>query len=262
MAPAQYLLLNTGRRIPTVGLGVYKTPAEQCVSLVHEALNVGYRHIDSAALYYNEEEVCEGISNWLAEDPSRKREDVFYTTKIGDAFHGYEKTKNAIKVSLEKAKKIQYIDLILIHSPQSDGERRHGSWKALEEAYEAGTVKNIGVSNYGIKHLKELLAYPDLKVKPAINQFELHPWLQRPELVGFCRQHDIAVEAYSPLARGQKVADPVVVKIGEKYKKTAAQILIRWSLEQGFITLPKTATKARLAPNLDRLGPNNVSIGL
>ncbi|KAG7695149.1 hypothetical protein KL929_003559 [Ogataea haglerorum] len=163
MAPAQSLLLNTGRKIPTVGLGVYKTPAEQCISLIYEALNVGYRHIDSAALYDNEEEVCEGIAQWLAEDPSRKREDIFYTTKIGDGSHGYEKAKNAIKVSLEKAKKIQYIDLILIHSPQSDGERRHGTWKALEEAYEAGTVKNIGVSNYGVKHLKELLAYSDLK---------------------------------------------------------------------------------------------------
>ncbi|KAH3663402.1 hypothetical protein OGAPHI_005392 [Ogataea philodendri] len=246
-----YQVLNTGARIPQVGLGVYKITGPGCSKLVYAALAAGYRHVDSAAFYQNEAEVCKGISQWLADNPGTKREDIFYTSKIWDTDHGYDKATKAIAQALERASPIGYIDLLLIHSPQSNYEARHGTWLALQEAFAKGTVKNIGVSNYGIKHLEELLAYPDLKVKPAINQFEVHPWLGRKELIAFCRSKGIAVEAYSPLARGQKANDPYVAEIGKKYGRNAGQVLIRWSVQNGLIVLPKTATESRLASNLD-----------
>ncbi|GME85523.1 unnamed protein product [Ambrosiozyma monospora] len=135
----------------------------------------------------------------------------------------------------------------------SDDEKRHGTWVALQEAVDSGKVKSIGVSNYGVKHLKELLAYPDLKYRPVINQIELHPWLARPDLVEYCQKEGIEIEAYSPLAHGQRVNDPKLDYFANKYNKTNAQILIAWSLARGFIVLPKTATESRLLPNLESI---------
>lgn len=247
----KYHTLNSGNKIPAIGLGVYLTPVTVAKEIVLEALRTGYRHVDSAQMYKNEHEVCEAIADWIKEDPANnKREDIFYTTKIYDYDHGYELTKKAIEVSLEKARDIGYIDLILMHSPRSDYKKRHGSWLALQEAVASGKVKNIGVSNYGIKHLKELLLYPDLQIKPAINQIELHPWLTREELVAYCKDQGIVIEAYSPLVKGRKFNDPLLLQLAEKYSKTTAQILINWSLSKGFVTLPKTITKSRLLPNL------------
>lgn len=255
--------LNSGHKIPSIGLGVYLTPVNIAKEISLDGLETGYRHIDSAQVYKNESEVCDAIAEWLKKDPStNKREDIFYTTKIFDSDHGYELTKKAIEVSLERAKGIDYIDLILMHSPRSDYERRHGSWLALQEAVASGKVKNIGVSNYGIKHLKELLAYPDLKIKPAINQIEIHPWLTRTELAAFCQTEGIVVEAYSPLVRGQKFDDELLLSLAKKYSKTTAQILINWSLSKGYVTLPKTVTKSRLLPNLEsdqfKLSPEDI----
>lgn len=255
--------LNSGNKIPSIGLGVYLTPVSIAKEISLDGLETGYRHIDSAQVYKNESEVCDAIAEWLKKDPStNKREDIFYTTKIFDSDHGYELTKKAIEVSLERAKGIDYIDLILMHSPRSDYERRHGSWLALQEAVASGKVKNIGVSNYGIKHLKELLAYPDLKIKPAINQIEIHPWLTRTELAAFCQTEGIVVEAYSPLVRGQKFDDELLLSLAKKYSKTTAQILINWSLSKGYVTLPKTVTKSRLLPNLEsdqfKLSPEDI----
>ncbi|GAV30442.1 hypothetical protein PMKS-003956 [Pichia membranifaciens] len=247
----KFRTLNSGNKIPSIGLGVYLTPVSIAKEISLDGLETGYRHIDSAQVYKNESEVCEAIAEWLKKDPaSNKREDIFYTTKIFDSDHGYELTKKAIEVSLERAKCIDYIDLILMHSPRSDYERRHGSWLALQEAVASGKVKNIGVSNYGIKHLKELLEYPDLKIKPAINQIEIHPWLTRTELAAFCQAEEIVVEAYSPLVRGKKFDDELLLSLAKKYSKTTAQILINWSLSKGYVTLPKTVTKSRLLPNL------------
>ncbi|QPG75209.1 hypothetical protein FOA43_002559 [Brettanomyces nanus] len=249
---APLVKLNSGNYIPVLGIGFYLTPEDEAANIAYEALKTGYRMLDSAEAYANERGVAEGISRWLKEDPTHnKREDVFFTTKINDKFHGYEETKKALKDSLEKTNKIGYINLVLVHSPQSNYEKRHGTWRALQEAVADGSVKNIGVSNYGIKHLKELLSYPDLKVKPVINQLELHPWLTRDELVDFCRKHGIAIEAYSPLTRAKKLDDPDLVKLASKYGKSPAQILIRWSLDKGFIPLPKTVHLPRLAPNFD-----------
>ncbi|KAG0681809.1 hypothetical protein C6P40_004304 [Pichia californica] len=250
--PVKFYTLNSGNKIPSIGLGVYLTPISVAEEISLDALEAGYKHIDSAQFYKNEHEVCAAIAAWLKKDPvNNKREDIFYTTKIFDSDHGYELTKKAIEVSLERAKDIGYIDLVLMHSPQSNYEKRHGSWLALQEAVAAGTVKNIGVSNYGIKHLKELLAYQDLKIRPAVNQIEVHPWLTRTELVAYCQAEGIVIEAYSPLAKGRKFDDPLLVSLAEKYSKTTAQILINWSLVKGFVTLPKTVSKQRLLPNLE-----------
>lgn len=244
--------LNSGKTIPGIGLGFWLTPEDQAANIAYEGLKAGYRLLDSARIYKNEQGVINGIAKWIEEDPEhRHREDIFYTTKIYDAEHGYDETKAALKNSIEKAQKIGYIDLVLVHSPQSNYEKRHGTWLALQEAVDSGKVKNIGVSNYGIKHIKELLDYPDLKFKPVINQLELHPWLTRTKLVEFSKSHGIAIEAYSPLTHGKKLDDPDLVKLGKKYSKSPAQILIRWSVDKGFIPLPKTVHTARFAPNLD-----------
>ncbi|GME72381.1 unnamed protein product [Ambrosiozyma monospora] len=256
MVLASTVKLNSGNSIPVLGLGVYQTPTDVADSVVQKALDIGYRHFDSAAAYKNEQEVADAIGAWLKKNPNVKRKDIFYTTKVFDTEHGYEATKKLIATSLEKAKAIDYIDLFLVHSPQSNYEKRHGTWLALQEAVESGKVKNIGVSNYGIKHIKELLAYPDLNIKPAVNQIELHPWLGRADLVKYLKDEGIAVEAYSPLARGprsKRVDDPALGEFAKKYGKTNGQILIAWSLAKGFIPLPKTVTESRLISNFESL---------
>lgn len=262
-ASNKYIKLNSGHSIPQVGLGVYLTEADVASKVVKQALEVGYRHVDSATIYGNEAETAQGILDFLKENPSVKRSEIFYTTKIWEVDHGYESTKTGIAKSLEKAKGLEYIDLLLIHSPRAQvpgddivakREKRLGTWKALQEAVEQGTVKSIGVSNYGAHHIKEILEWDGLKVKPAVNQIELHPWLQRTELVAFSRSHGIHLEAYSPLTKGRKfkdTVDPGLAALSKKYNKTPAQILIRWSIQQGFITLPKSVNLNRLIENFN-----------
>ncbi|GMM56141.1 hypothetical protein DAKH74_027570 [Maudiozyma humilis] len=244
--------LNNGATIPELALGLWETTNAECSRVVEDALDVGYRHFDSAQHYGNEKGASEGIAKWLSEDPAnRRREDIFYTTKITEVNHGYEKAKASIKESLKKAESIKYIDLVLIHSPMSNREKRLETWKALQEAVNEGTVKSIGVSNYAIPHLKELLEWEGLTIKPVINQVEINPWLTRKEIVDFCHAHGMEVEAYCPLTRCKKFDDPIVVKLSKTYGKTPAQILIKWSLQKGFIALPKTTHKERMASNLD-----------
>ncbi|ODQ78543.1 hypothetical protein BABINDRAFT_177289 [Babjeviella inositovora NRRL Y-12698] len=235
-----------------------ETPAGEALSIVSEALKAGYRLIDSASSYGNEEEAGEGIADFLKANLSVHRSEVYYTTKIRNEDHGYEATKAAIQKSLLKVEKlIGYIDLILVHSPISDKEKRLGTWKALQEAVALGSVKSIGVSNYGVKHLEELLAWDGLVVKPVVNQVEAHPWLPRKDIAAFAAKHDILIEAYSPITQGKKLTDPELVQVASEVSKKAgktigpAQVLIRWSLEQGYIPLPKTATVSRIAENLD-----------
>ncbi|VEU20730.1 DEKNAAC101535 [Brettanomyces naardenensis] len=179
------------------------------------------------------------------------KKDVLYTTKIDPQALGYEATKKVLKESLEKAKSIGYIDLVLIHAPRGDTEKRLGSWKALEEAVQSGDVKDIGVSNYEIEHLQELLENPNLKIKPSINQLEVQPWFTREKLIAFNKKAGIEVEAYSPLTRGKKLDDKELVELGKKYGKSPAQILIRWSIDKGYIPLPRTTKEKRLEDNFD-----------
>ncbi|KAJ1956443.1 hypothetical protein IWQ62_005300 [Dispira parvispora] len=237
-------LLNNGRQIPVVGFGVYELPAgRKTTDLVKRALQAGYRHIDTAAMYGNEAETGQGIL-----ESGIPRESIFVTTKLDDPDHGYQPTLDAFHISLKKLG-LSYVDLFLIHSPHGGTKLRLESWKAMEELYHQGLIKSIGVSNYGVHHLQELMDF--CTVKPAVNQIELHPWFSQPEIVELCHRHDIVIEAYSALARAEKASDPVLQAIAKKYGKSWAQILIRWSLQHGYVPLAKTATPDRIPQNLD-----------
>ncbi|KAK9476291.1 NADP-dependent oxidoreductase domain-containing protein [Lipomyces japonicus] len=237
--------LSSGYNIPVLGFGVYMAYGEEVIDAVYHALKTGYRHIDSATLYENEKEVGIALRKWI-HDTGGKREDVFFTTKIWDTDQGYKNTKKAINWSLRECD-LGYIDLYLIHSPNPGRELRRETWQAMEEAVREGKIRSIGVSNYGIKHLKELETYAT--IKPVVNQLEVHPWLTRKEIVDYCQSHDIVVEAFCPITRGLKFKDPRLQALVKKYHKTPAQILIRWSLERGLIPLPKSTTPSRIKEN-------------
>ncbi len=244
--------LNSGYDIPVLGFGLYLVPPNLTADLVYRALKIGYRLIDTAQIYRNEQEVSQGITKWIKEDPiNNKRSDIFIITKIWDSFHGYENSKKSIKLSIRKLciPGIDYIDLFLIHSPNSNQSRRLQTYQALQEAKDSGFVRSIGVSNYGIQHLQELFSWGGLVHKPATNQLELHPWLMRKELVQFCQANNILCQAYSPLAKGRKFNDQTLNNLLKKYNKNNAQILIRWSLQRSFVVLPKTLQLDRLQTN-------------
>ncbi|KAH9907281.1 aldo/keto reductase [Xylariomycetidae sp. FL2044] len=247
-SPRLTIKLNDGNDIPQIALGVYKAPnGQETEDAVMAALDAGYRHIDSAARYANEEACGRALKKWL-EKTGTPREEVFVTTKLWDADHGYEATFKALCDSLEKFQ-LDYFDLYLLHSPSDCKEKRHQSWRALETAQRLGKVHSIGVSNFGAAHLDELLS--ETTVVPAVNQIEVHPFCQRQDLIDLCRSHGIAIEAYSPLARGNKLQDPRIVQIAEKNGKTPAQILINWSAARGNIVLPKSLTAHRIKSNME-----------
>ncbi|KAJ8102332.1 NADP-dependent oxidoreductase domain-containing protein [Lipomyces tetrasporus] len=241
------LKLSSEAAIPRIEFGAYLANEEA----VYNALHAGYRMIDTAEFYHNEAECGSALARWLSETGS-KREDVYYVTKLWNSHHG-ELAANAINDSLRRAN-LDYIDLYLIHSPLSSRKLRLETWKVMQEAVKAGKIKSIGVSNYGIHHLQELLDWPDLEIKPSVNQLEVHPWLPRKDIVSFCNEHDIVVEAYSPLTRGERFKEPVVQELCKKYNKTPAQILIRWSLQQGLVPIPKSNNQERIKTNLDVFG--------
>lgn len=252
------LTLNNGRTIPVSGFGLYLTPPDQTVNLTYEALKVGYRQIDSAKLYKNEKEAAEGIAKFLKEFPNVPRSEVFYTTKIFNDSHGYENAKAGIQESLDRVVPlIDYIDLLLIHTPIAPNkETRLGTWKALQEAVESGKVKSIGVSNYSTAHLDEIYNWDGLKIKPVVNQVELHPWLPRKDLQEYGKKNDFYLQAYAPLTQAQKFEDPDIVSIAKKHDYHPAEVLLAWSYYQGFIPIAKTATVKRIEPNyttLDRI---------
>ncbi|CAI2165198.1 16702_t:CDS:2 [Funneliformis geosporum] len=237
--------LNDGHKIPLLGLGVYQAPKGiPTQNAVTWALEAGYRHIDTATLYDNETDV--GIAVNKSEIP---REEIWITTKVWNSDQGYKKTLQAAERSLEKLN-TDYIDLLILHSPLPGPQLRKESYDALQKLVRLGKVKSIGVSNYGVTHLKELLNQ-NPEIKPAVNQVEIHPWLTRNDIVTFCAQNDILVEAYSPLTKGNKLKDKKLVKIAQKYNKTSAQILIRWGLQHGYITLPKSINKDRIIENVN-----------
>ncbi|KAG5979112.1 hypothetical protein E4U55_005547 [Claviceps digitariae] len=240
--------LNDGNSIPQVALGVYKAPnGQETEDAVTAALEAGYRHIDSAARYANEEACGRAIRRWLKKTGT-PREEVFVCSKLWDADHGYEATFMALCSSLEKLG-LDYLDLYLIHSPAENEKKRLESWRALEMAQRLGKVKSIGVSNFGAAHIQNLLEHAT--VVPAVNQVEVHPFCQREALVKLCNKHGIRIEAYSPLARGNKLGDPTINAIAKKYHKTPAQILLNWNAARGNIVLPKSLTASRIQSNLD-----------
>lgn len=242
--------LNNGMSIPQIGFGTWQTPdGDVAESSVLHALEAGYRHIDTAAIYGNEESVGRAIKK-----SGINREELFITTKLWNNNHSYEKAKAAIDESLKKLD-LDYVDLYLIHWPnpleirETYVEGNAESWRAMEEAVAEGKVKAIGVSNFHPHHLDELLK--TAKIKPAVNQIFLNPSDSQPEIVAYCQEKDILLEAYSPLGTGRIFEITELQEIAARYNKTVAQVVIRWSLQHGFLPLPKSVTESRIKENLD-----------
>lgn len=236
----QQVQLNNGTMMPALGFGLWKIKDEQeCKTAVKTALEVGYRHLDTAQIYGNEAFVGEAV-----EEFGLPRKELFITTKIWNENQWWGDLIPSFDESLEKLR-TNYVDLLLVHFPVT--ETRGSAWRRMEEVAKQGRAKAIGVSNYTIKHLEELLS--TCSIKPAVNQVELHVYLQQPELVAFCRKHDIVVEAYSPLAHGEGLDNSVLQDLAAKHGKTPAQIMLRWCLEVGTVPLPKSVTPARIKQN-------------
>jgi len=232
--------LNSGQEIPMLGLGVYQTPAGRITQeAVKFALKTGYRHIDTATIYGNEEDVGRGVR-----DSGVPREHVFVTTKLWNSDHGYDAALKACDRSLRRLG-LGYIDLYLIHWPVT--ELRGETWRALIELQRRGSCRAIGVSNYTVRHLQELL--DGSEVTPAVNQVEFNPFLYQEELLKFCNGKGIQLEAYSPLTRGHKLSHPTVLDVAKKHSKSPAQIMIRWSLQHGLVVIPKSARPERIKEN-------------
>lgn len=233
----QTIMLNNGISMPILGLGVWKTKSGK--EAVLNALEAGYRHIDTARIYDNEVDVGQAIR-----ESGIPRKEIFITTKLWNADQGSDKTRKALENSLDRLG-IDFVDLYLIHFPVTS--KRMDSWKELEKLYHDKLCKAIGVSNYTIIHLTELLK--NSQITPAVNQVEFHPFLNQIHLLEYCKKHKIQLEAYSPLAHGQKIEDPTIAKIAQKYDKTPAQILIRWAIEQKIVVIPKSIKKERIIEN-------------
>ncbi|KAM0711930.1 hypothetical protein Q7P35_001300 [Cladosporium inversicolor] len=244
------LLPNTASlSIPHIHLGVYLTSGRETRNAVHYALEAGYRAFDSAQMYDNEREVGSTILSYLKEHPELKREDIHYTSKLAQNERSYEAVRESIKESVRECG-LGYIDLFLLHSPYGRKEARLNSWKALEDAVLEGEVRIPGVSNYGEKHITELLSSSP-RLLPAINQIELHPFNTHPSLSALCASHNIVIESYAPLARAWKMDHPTIIELSEKYKCTPAQLMLRWNLQKGHVVLPKSVRKARIEENAE-----------
>ena len=243
------ILLNNGTQMPMIGFGTYHlAEGEEVINAVRFALGAGYRLIDTAKVYKNEEGVGKAVR-----ESGIPREEIFLTTKLWNLDQGYKTTLGAIDESLAKLG-LAYVDLYLVHWPTADVKalesinKREETWKAMEEIYKSGKAKAIGVSNFTIYHLEEMKKYAT--VLPAVNQVEFHPFLYQEELLNYCKQNNIALNAYRSLTNGQKISNEVIEIIAGKYKKSNAQILIRWCLEHGCISLPKSTRKEHIEENI------------
>jgi diketogulonate reductase-like aldo/keto reductase len=230
--------LNNGIKMPILGLGTWKLTGIDAYNSVKWALEAGYKHIDTAKLYGNEKEVGKAIK-----ESKISRDEIFITSKVWDSDQGYDSTLHAFERSLKNLS-TSYLDLYLIHWPR---KMRKETWKAMEKIYDEGKVHSIGVANFWIHHVEEILT--NFAIKPAVNQFELSPFLFRKELVNFCNSCDITIEAYSPLTHGRKLDHPIIESIANSLNKTPAQILIRWGLQHDFIEIPKSNQKDHIIQN-------------
>ncbi len=247
------IVLSNGYKIPCVGYGTWKMPSgEAGVKAVCDALNAGYAHIDTAAIYENEEAVGDAVRK-----SGVPREEIFVTSKVWNTERGYDKALVAFEVSLEKLG-FDYLDLYLIHWPAAQGNVEEWScinsetWRALESLYADGRVRSIGVSNFKPHHLEALM--DKAIVQPMVNQIEYHPGFIQVETADFCRAHDILIEAWSPLGKGKIFQDETLLVIAQKYRCTVAQLCIRWCLQKGTVPLPKSVTPARIIENTHVFG--------
>jgi 2,5-diketo-D-gluconate reductase A len=237
--------LNNGQSIPQFGFGVFQIPPKDTAKAVSSALEAGYRHVDTAEMYGNEAEVGEAIAA-----SGLDRAEVFITSKLNNDAHEPDAAREAFDGTL-KALGVDYVDLFLIHWPlptRYDGDFV-STWKTLEEFYREGRARSIGVSNFQPQHLRRLHGQTD--IIPAINQIEAHPYLTQDDVRSFCAQHQIAVEAWSPLGKGTVLDDPVIGRIAERIGKTPAQVVLRWHIQRGDIVFPKSVTPDRIRENID-----------
>jgi diketogulonate reductase-like aldo/keto reductase len=240
LAPDSPAVLNNGLEIPRLGLGVYQSPPGKITErAVQYALKIGYRLIDRAQLYGNEEDVGRALRR-----SGVNRDDVFITTKVWNSDQGYESTLQAFNKSLKRLG-LSYLNLYLIHWPVPG--MSEGTWKAMVRLLREQKTRAIGVSNYDIDDLSQLMQSSD--VLPAVDQVEFHPFLYQERLLRFCEKNGIQMEAYSPLTRGMRISHPTIVAVANKYRKTPAQVLIRWSLQHGLVVIPKSVHEERILEN-------------
>jgi 2,5-diketo-D-gluconate reductase A len=239
------ITLNNGQQIPQFGFGVFLVPPAETTAAVASALEAGYRHIDTAEMYGNEAEVGAAIQK-----SGLDRQDVFVTTKLNNGEHRPDDARVAFDKSLT-ALGFDYVDLFLIHWPLPT---RYGgdfvsTWQTLEEFYRDGRARSIGVSNFQPHHLRRI--HQECEITPAVDQIEVNPYLTQDDVRGFCAEHQIAIEAWSPIARGNALDDPTIDDISRRYGKTPAQVILRWHIERGDIVFPKSVSPARIRENID-----------
>jgi 2,5-diketo-D-gluconate reductase A len=237
-----YVTLANGVKMPQLGYGVYQVTKEECKRCVLDALDVGYRAIDTAQSYFNEAEVGEAIA-----ESGIDRKEIFLTTKVWIEHYGYEQAKESVLQSMEKLK-TDYIDLVLLHQPFAD---YYGAYRALEDLYEEGKLRAIGVSNFYPDRLVDIASFA--RIKPMVNQIETHPLNQQIEGHEWLKKYGVIHEAWAPFGegRGNMFTNPVLQKLGDKYNKTVAQVILRWQLQRGIVVIPKSTHKERMAQNLD-----------
>lgn len=238
----QYVTLSNGVKMPQLGYGVYQVDKEECERCVLDALKVGYRHIDTAQSYFNEEEVGNAIAK-----SGVPREQIFLTTKVWVEHYGYDETRKSVLESMRKLK-TNYIDLVLLHQPFSD---YYGAWRALEDLYAEGVIKAIGVSNFYPDRLVDICSFA--RIKPMVNQVETHPHNQQIEAHEWMKKYGVQHEAWAPFGegRGGMFEEPLLVEIGKKYGKTAAQVILRWDIQRNVVAIPKSTHIERMEQNFD-----------
>lgn len=238
----EFVTLNNGVKMPMLGYGVYQVSKEECERCVLDALKLGYRSIDTAQSYFNEEEVGNAIQK-----SGVAREDIFLTTKVWIEHYGYEATGKSVISSMEKLK-TDYLDLCLLHQPFSDV---YGAYAALEELYREGKIRAIGISNFYADRMVDIASFA--KVRPAVNQIEIHPHHQQAEQLAWTKKYDIQPEAWAPFGegRGGLFENETLAEIGAKYHKTAAQVMLRWHLQRGIVVIPKSTHAERMKENFE-----------
>jgi 2,5-diketo-D-gluconate reductase A len=243
MTAVPNITLNNGVEIPQLGFGVFQIPPDQTKDATLSALEVGYRHIDTAEMYGNEKEVGEAVRA-----SGIDRDEIFVTSKLNNGYHAYDDALHAFDQSL-KDLDIGHLDLFLVHWPLPGVGDYVETWKAMEHIYESGRVRAIGVSNFQPHHLRRI--HGETSVTPAVNQVEIHPYLSNEEVRAFDTEHGIATEAWSPIAQGKVLDDAVLVRIAEAHGRTPAQVTLRWHLQRGDIVFPKSVTRSRVEENFD-----------